>query len=154
MSDSFQPHGLQHIRVLYPSPALGACSNSCPLSQLCHLTISFSVVPFSFCLQAFPTSGSFLMSQFFTSGCQSTGASGLISFMTDWLDLLAVQGTLKSLLQHHNSKASILWCSVFFIVQPSHPYISNGKISALTRQTFVGKIMSLFLIFCLGWSQL
>ena len=69
--------------------------------------------------------------------------SGLISFRTDWLDLLAVQGTLKSLLQHHSSKASILWCSVFFIVQLSHPYMTTGKTIALTRWTFVSKVTSL-----------
>ena len=69
--------------------------------------------------------------------------SGLISFRMDWLDLLAVQGTLKSLLQHHSSKASILWCSAFFTVQLSHPYITTGKTIALTRWTFVGKVMSL-----------
>ena len=69
--------------------------------------------------------------------------SGLISFSMDWLDLLAVQGTLKSLLQHHSSKASILWRSSFFIVQPSHPYMTTGKTIALTRWTFVGKVMSL-----------
>ena len=69
--------------------------------------------------------------------------SGLISFTMDWLDLLAVQGTLKSLLQHHSSKASILWCSTFFTVQLSHPYMTTGKTTALTRQTFVGKVMSL-----------
>ena len=68
---------------------------------------------------------------------------GLISFRMDWLDLLAVQGTLKSLLQHYSSKASILWCSAFFIVQPSHPYMTTGKTIALTRQTFVDKVMSL-----------
>ena len=70
--------------------------------------------------------------------------SGLISFRMDWLDLLAVQGTLKSLLQHHSSKASILWHSAFFIVQLSNPYMTTGKIIALTKWTFVGKIMSLF----------
>ena len=69
--------------------------------------------------------------------------SGLISFRMDWLDLLAVQGTLKSLLQHHTSKASILWCSAFFIVQLSHPYMTTGKTVALTRWTFAGKVMSL-----------
>ena len=69
--------------------------------------------------------------------------SGLISFRMDWLDLLAVQGTLKSLLQHHSSKASIFWLSAFFIVQLSHPYMTTGKTIALTRQTFVGKVMSL-----------
>ena len=91
--------------------------------------------------------------QFFTSGGQSIGVSafsispsseysGLISFRIDWLDLLAVQGTLKSLLQHHSSKASILRCSAFFMVQLSHPYMTTGKTIALTRQTFVGKVMS------------
>ena len=78
--------------------------------------------------------------------------SGLISFRMDWLDLLAVQGTLKSLLQHHSSKASVLWCSAFIIVQLSHPYMTTGKIIALTRQSFFGKVMSLLLICCLGWS--
>ena len=88
------------------------------------------------------------MSQLFASGCQSIGAaasaySGLISFRMDWLGLLAVQGTLKSLLQHHSSKASILQCLAFFIVQLSHPYMTTGKNIALTRWTFVGKVMSL-----------
>ena len=80
--------------------------------------------------------------------------SGWISFGMDWLDLLAVQGTLKSLLQHHSSKVSILWHSAFFIVQLSHSYMTTGRTIALTRQTFVGKVMSLFLICCLDWSQL
>ena len=75
----------------------------------------------------------------------SSGYSGLISFRMDWLDLLAVQGTLKSLLQHHSSKLSILQYSAFFIVQLSHPYMTTGKTIALTRRTFVGKVMSLFL---------
>ena len=93
------------------------------------------------------------MSQFFASAGQSIGVSasisvsneysGLISFRMDWLDLLAVQGTLKSFLQHHSSKASILQCSAFFIVQLSHPYMTTGKTIALTRRTFVDKIMSL-----------
>ena len=110
--------------------------------------------PFSSHLQSFPASGSFPMSQFFTSGCQriwsfsfsispSNEYSGLISFWMDWLDLFAIQGTLKSLLQHHNSKASILWCSAFFIVQLLHPYMTTGKTITLTRWTFVGKVMSL-----------
>ena len=109
---------LQHARLPCPSPSPGACSNSCPLHWWCHPTISSSVDPFSFCLRSFPASGSFLMSQFCASGGQSTGLqlqhhssneySGLISFRIDWLDLLAVQGTLKCLLQHHSSKASIL----------------------------------------------
>ena len=99
------------------------------------------------------------MSQFLTSGGQSIGASasalvlvmeysGLISFRMDWLDLLAVQGTLKGLPQHHSSKASILLCSAFFIVQLSHPYMTTGKTMALTRWTFVVKVISLFLICC------
>ena len=78
--------------------------------------------------------------------------SGLISFRMHWLDLLAVQGTRKSLLQHHSSKASILQLSAFFIVHLSHPYMTTGKTIALTKQTFVGKVMSLLLICCLGWS--
>ena len=77
---------------------------------------------------------------------------GLICFRMYWLNLLAVQGTLKSLLQHHSSKASILLHLAFFIVQLSHPYMTTGKTIALTRQTFVGKVMSAFLICCLGWS--
>ena len=76
---------------------------------------------------------------------------GLISFRMDWLDLLAVQGTLKSLSQHHSSKASILQHSAFFIVQLSHPYMTNGKTIALTRRTFVDKVCLCFLICCLGW---
>ena len=78
--------------------------------------------------------------------------SGLISFRMDWLDLLAVQGTLKSLLQHRSSKASILWCSAFFTVQHSHPYMTTGKTIALTRRTFVGKAMSLLLNMLFRWS--
>ena len=90
------------------------------------------------------------MSQFFASGGQSIGVSpsneysGLISFRMGWLDLLAVQGTLKSLLQHHSSKASVVWCSAFFIIQLSHPYMTSGKTIALTTRTFVDKVMSLF----------
>ena len=77
---------------------------------------------------------------------------GLTSFRMDWLDLLAVQGTLKSLLQHYPSKPAILWHSAFFIVQLSHPHMTTGKTIALTRQNFVGKVMSLLFICCLGWS--
>ena len=86
--------------------------------------------------------------------CLSNEYSGLISFRMDWLDLLAVQGILKSLLQHHSSKASIVQCSAFFIVQLSHPYMTIGEAIALIRQNFVGKIMCLLFICCLGWSQL
>ena len=121
VSDCLQPHGLQHTRLPCPTPSPGVYSNSLPSSRWCHPTISSSVIPFSSCLQSFPTSGSFPMSQFFTSGGQSIGVSasasvlpsGLIFHRMDWLDLLAVQGTLKSLLQHHSSKAS------FFSVQLS-----------------------------------
>ena len=139
------PHGLQHVRLSYPSSAPRVCSNSCPLSWWCHPTILSFVIPFSSCFQSLPTSGPFPMSQFFTSGSQRIGASalasvlpmneysGLISFRMDWLDLLAVQGTLKSLLQHHSWKASILLCSAFFIVQFSHPYMTTGKTITLTK---------------------
>ena len=87
----------------------------------------------------------------FSISC-SNEYSGLISFRMDWLDLLAVQGTLKSLLLHHSSKASVLQCSAFFMVQLSHPYMTTGKTIALTRQIFVGKVCLWFLICCLGWS--
>ena len=113
-------------------------------------------MPFSSCLQSFLASGSFPMSQFFASGSQSIGVSTSASvlpmhiqdgfpFRMDWLDLLAVQGTLKSLLQHHSSKASTLQHSAFFILQFSHPYVTTGKNLSLTRWTFVGKVMSLLL---------
>ena len=149
MSDSLQPHRLQHTRLLCPSLSSGVCSNACPLSRCCHVTISPSVVPFSSCPQSFPASESFPMSWLFALGgfsfsiSSSNEYSGLISFRMDWFDLLALQGTLKSLLQHHSLKASVLWCSVFFIVQPSHPYMATGKSIALTRRTFVGKVMLL-----------
>ena len=119
-----------------------------------HLILCF---PFSSCPQSFSASGSFPMSQFFTSGGQSIGASAsasvlpmniqdsfrMISFRMDWFNLFAVQGTLKSVLQHHSSKASVLQCSAFFIVQLSHPFMTTGKTIALARWTFVGKVMSL-----------
>ena len=159
MSDSLQPHGLQHARPSCPSPTPRVYSNSCPSTQWCHPTISTSVIPFSSSRQSFPESGSFLMSHFFTSGGQSIGASAstsvlpmtirLISFKMEWLDLLAVQGTLKSLLQHHSLKASILWHSAFFMVQLSHPYMTTGKTIALTRWTTVGKLISLLFKHCL-----
>ena len=105
----------------------------------------------------FPSIRVFSIDQFFTSGGQSIGVSystsvlpmnnqdWSISYRMDWLDLFAVQGTLKSLLQHYSSKASILWCSVFFIVQLSHLYMTSGNTIALTRRTFVGNVMSLLL---------
>ena len=131
MSDALRPHGLQHARLPCPLQTPGVYPNSCPLSQWCLPTISFSVVPFFPHLQSFPASGSFPVSQFFVLGGQSIGVSneysGLISFRIDWLDLLVAQGTLKRLLQHHSSKASILSCSAFFIVQLSHSYMTTGK---------------------------
>ena len=143
VSHSLRPSGLQHARPPCPSPTPGAYSNSCSWTRWCHPTISSSVVPFSSRLQSFPASGSFPRSQFFASGGQSIGVSASASFRIGWLDILAVQGTLKSLLQHHSSKASILRHSAFFIVQLSHPYMTTGKTIALTRRTFVGKVMSL-----------
>ena len=158
VSDSLQPHELHHIRPPYPSPTRGVHPNPCPLSRWCHPTISSSVVPFSSYSQFFPASRSFQMSQLFAAGGQSIGSfsfsispsnehPGLISFRMDWLNLLAVQGTLKSLLHHHRSKASILQCSAFFTVQLSHPYMTTGKTTALIRQTFVDKVTSLLFIF-------
>ena len=129
-SNSLWPHGLQHTRPPCPLPTPRVHSNSCPLSQWYHPTISSSVVPFSSCLQSFPASGSFPMSWLFTSGGQSIGVSASALPMniqgwfpvglTDWISLQS-KG-LSSLLQHHSSKASILRHSSFFIVQLSHPY--------------------------------
>ena len=118
------------------------------------LNLSSSVAFFSFCLQSFPASGFFSNESvlrirwpkywsFSFSISPSKEHPGLISFRMDWLDLLAGQGTLKSLLQHHSSKASVLRHSAFFTVQLSHPYMTTGKTIALTRQTLVGKVMSL-----------
>ena len=164
MFDSLQPHGLQHSRLPCPSRTPRGCSNAGPSSQWCYPTISSSVVPFSSPLQSFPASGSFPMSQFFTSGDQSIGVSASASVfpmnIQDWfhlgltglISLDRVQGTLKSLLQHHSSKASILRCSAFFMVQLSHPYLTTGKTIALTRQNFVGKVISLLFNSYLGCS--
>ena len=127
--------------------------NSCPLSQWCHWSISSSVIPFFLPPSIYPNIRVFSNEtvlcirwpkswSFSFNISPSNEYSGLISFRMNWLDLLAVQGTLKSLLQHHSSKASILWHSAFFIVQLSYPYITTGKTIALTRWTFVDKIMS------------
>ena len=235
LSNSLQLHRLQHARLPCPSPSSRVCSNSCPLSQWCHPTISSSVTPCSSCPQSFPASGSFqwvgslhhtvkilelqlhyqsllslshvqlfatpwtvarqaslfitnsrnllkLMSiesvmpsshlilcrpllllpsvfpsesvlcirwpkywSFSFSISPSNEYWGLISFRMDWFDLLEVQWTLKSLLQHHSSKALILCCQAFFMVQLSHLYMTTGKTVALTRWTFVGKVMFLLL---------
>ena len=160
MSDSLQPHEPQHTRPPCPSVTPRVHPNPCPSSWWCHPTISSSVIPFSSCPQSFPASGSFPMSQLFASCSQSIGVSasasnffsipsneysGLISFRMEWLDLLAVQGTLKSLLPHHSSKASILRHSAFFIIQLSYPYMTTGKTIALTRQTFADKVNVVYL---------
>ena len=129
-----------------PSPSPRVHSNLRPSSWWCHPAISSSVVRFS-CPQSLPASESFPMSQLCAWGGQSTGVSALASVLPmniqDRFGLLAVQETLKSLLQHHRSKASIFQCSAFFIVPLSHPYMTTGKTIALTRWTFVGKVMSL-----------
>ena len=132
MSNSLWPHKPQHARPPCPSPTPGVHPNPCPLSHWCHPTISSSVIPFSSCPQSFPASifsnDSALHIRWPKDWSCSFSISpsnehpGLISFRMDWLDLLAVQGTLKSLLQHHSSKASTLRCSAFFRVQLSHPY--------------------------------
>ena len=150
VSDSLRPHESQHSRPPCPSPTAGVYPNPCPSSQWCHPAISSSVVPFSSCPQSFPASGSFPLSQLFASGGQSIGVSASTSVLPvntpdwsplgwDWLDLLAVQGTLKSLLQHHSSKASILQQSALFVVQLSHPHMTTGKTIALTRWTLLAK---------------
>ena len=152
MYNSLWPHGLQHARLPCPSPTPRASSNICPSSRWCHPTISSSGVPFSSCLQSSPVSGSFPMRQFYIRWLKywsfsfispSNEYSGLISFRIDWLDRLAVQGTLKSLLQHHSSKASIFPWSAFFTVQLSYSYMTTAKTIALTRHNFVGKVRSL-----------
>ena len=130
----------------------GVHSNLCPSSQWCHPAISSFVIPFSSCLQFSQNQGLFRWVSSshqvakvleFQRQHQSCEHSGLISFRIDWLDFLAVQGTLKSLLQHHSSKASIFHHSAFYIVQLSHPYMTTGKTIGLTRQTIVGKVISL-----------
>ena len=135
MSDSLWPDGLQHARPPCPSPTPGAYSNSCSLSWWYYLTISSSVIPFSSHLQSFPASGSFPMSWFFASGGQSIGVSASASFLP--------MNIHWSLLQHHSSKTSILWCSAFSIVQLSYSNMTTGKTIAFTRWTFIGKVMSL-----------
>ena len=146
MSDSLRPHGLQHVRHPCPSPSPGACSNSSieslmPFNHLflCHPVL---LLPSSFPSIMVFSNESVLNIRwpkywsFNFSISPSNEYSGLISFRMDWLDLLAVQRTLKSLLQHHSSKASILWRSASFIVQLSHLYMITGKTIALTRWTF------------------
>ena len=153
MSKSLPPHGLQHARLPCPSLSLGVCSNSCPLSQWCHPTISSSAALFSTSLQAFPASGSFPVSQLFISGGQhwsfsfsispSNEYAGLISFRMNCFGL-AAQRTLKSL-PAPQFERTVLRHFVFFMVQLSYPYLAAGKTMALIIWTFVGKVMSLVL---------
>ena len=154
MSNSLQPHGLQHARLLCPSPTPEACSNLCP-SWWCHPTISSSVIPFSSCLQSFPSSGSFPISQFFTSGSQSFGASASASvlpmniqdwFPLEWTGWISLQskgfsGVFSNItVQKHQFFGAQLSSQ-----SNSHPYMTTGKTIALTRWTFVGKVMFLLL---------
>ena len=138
VSDSLQPHGLQHARPPSPSPTLGVYSNSYPLSQWCHPIFSSSVIPFSSRLPSFPASGSFQTSQLFAWGGQSIGVSASSSVFpmniqewfplgwTGWISLLS-KGLSQSLLQLYSSKASVLQPSAFFILQLSHKYMTIGK---------------------------
>ena len=148
MSDSLPPHGPQHARTPCPSP-VPQVHWVCDAIQPSHPVLSPSPPTFNLSqhqgLYQWVSSSHQVAKvwSFSFSISPSNAYSGLISFRMDWLDLLAVQGTLKSLLQHHTSKASIFLRSAFFIVQLSHPYMTTGKTIALTRQTFVGKVMSL-----------
>ena len=155
MSNSLRPHGLQHSRLPCSSPTPRACSDSCSLSWWCHSNHLILCHPLLLLPSVLPSISIFSNESvlrikypkywsFSFSIRPSNEYSGLTSFRMDWLDLLAVQGILKSLLQHHSSKASILH-SAFFIVQLSHPYMTTEKNIALTRWTFVGKVMSLLL---------
>ena len=152
MSDFLWPHGLQHSRLPCPSPTPGAHSDSCPSSQWCHPAISSSVVPFSSCLQSFPTPGFFSNESvlcirwpkywsFNFNISPSNEHPGLISFRMDWLDLLQSKGLSRvfSNTTHHSSRASILWCSAFFMVQLSYPYMTAGKTIALTSGSLLAK---------------
>ena len=155
MSNSLQPHGLQHARLPCFSLSPGVCSNSCPLSWWCHPTTSSFVIPFSSHLQSFPASGSFQMSQCFTSGGSSISPSseysGLISFKTDWFDLLAVQGTLKSLLQHHSSNHQF-FCTQLSLWSNSHIHTWPLEKPSSFDQTDLCRQCLCFLICCLGLS--
>ena len=154
VSDSLQPHGPQYTRLPCPSATPRACLNSCSVEQVMpsnHLILCRPLLflPSIFPSIRVPSNESVLRIRwpkywsFNFSISPSNEYSGLISFRMDWLDLLAVQGTLKSLLQHHSSKASILWLSALFIVQLSHPYMTTGKTIVLTRWILAGKVMLL-----------
>ena len=153
MSDSLQPHELQHTRPPCPSPTPESTQTHVHKSVmasshliLCHPLLLLPPIPPS--IRVFSNESTLHMRwpkywSFSFSISPSNEHPGLISFRMDWLELLAVQGTLKSLLQHHSSNASILQCSAFFTIQLSHPYMTTREIIALTRWTFVGKVMSL-----------
>ena len=144
MSDSLAPHGLQLARPPCPSPTPRVYSNSCPSNCLilCHpLLLSPSIFP---SIRVFSNESALCIRRpkywsFRFNISPSSEFSGLISFRMDWLDLLAVQETLKSLLQHHSSKASVLWCSAFFMVQLSQPYMTTGKNIALLDGPLLAK---------------
>ena len=155
MSGTLWPHESQHSRPPCPSPTPRVHSDPRPLSQWCHPAISFCrplllLPPIPPSIRVFSNESTLLMRwskywSFSFSISPSNEHPGLISFRMDWLDFLAVQRTLRSLLQHHSSKTSILQLSVFFTVQLSHPYMTTGKTIALTRWILVGKVMSLLL---------
>ena len=151
MPDSLRSHESQHARPPCPSPTAGVHSESVmPCSHLILGHPLLLLLPIPPSIKVFSNESTLRMRwprywSFSFSIILSKEIPGLISFRTDWLDLLAVQGTLKSLLQHHSSKASILRCSAFFTVQLSHPYMTTGKTIALARWTLVGKVMSLLL---------
>ena len=147
MSDSLRPHGLQHARLPCPSLSPGNFTNSCPSSWWCHPTI-LSFVPllpsifFSIRVSSNESARHIRWPKYWSFSFSISSSNeylGFISFRIDWFELLAAQGTLRSLLQHHSLKASILWHSAFYMVQLSHPYMTTGKIIALNIWTFVGK---------------
>ena len=151
MSDSLRPHESHHTRPPCPSPTPGVHPNSRPLSQWCHPAVSSSVIPFSSCTQSLSASGSFPKSQLFAWGGQSIGVSASVSVLPmntqDWSPLEWISLQSKGLSRVFSNttvqRASILQHSAFFTVQLSHPYMTTGKTIALTRWTFVGKVMSL-----------
>ena len=153
MCDSLRPHRLQHARPPCPSPAPRVYSNSCPLSQWCHPTNSSSIIPFSSHLQSFPAPGSFQMSQFFASGSQSIGVSASASILPmniqDWSPLgwtswISLQSKgFSRVFSNTKVQKRQFFSSQIFLVQLSHPYMTTGKTIVLTRQTSVGKVMSL-----------
>ena len=159
MSDSLWTHGLQHAWLPCPSPSPRACSNPSPFNWWCHPTISSSVIIFSSCLLSFPASESFLIIQLFISGGQSIGASAAASVLPmniqDWFPLELtglIPFTSKDSQESSPTqqfKSIILLCSAFFMVKLSYPYMTTGKTIALTRRTFVSKVMSL--LFDIGY---